>query len=55
LALQKCKEVWLDKVLLTCKKENIGSSKAMINNGWIRDSEYEFEGHTKERYRIMIK
>ncbi len=55
LALQKCKEAWLDKVLLTCRKNNIGSSKAMIKNGWIRDSEYEFEGDIKERYRITIK
>jgi len=32
LALQKCKELWLEKVLLTCGKNNIWSSKAMINN-----------------------
>lgn len=55
LILQKCKELWLEKVLLTCNKDNIGSSKAMIKNGWIRDSEYEHEGKIKERYRIPIK
>lgn len=55
LALEKCKEMGLDKVLLTCDKDNIGSSKTMIRNGWIRDSEYEHEGKVKERYRIPVK
>ncbi|HMS91557.1 MAG TPA: GNAT family N-acetyltransferase [Candidatus Absconditabacterales bacterium] len=55
LALQKCKEAGLDKVLLTCKKENIGSAKTIIKNGGIWDSEYIHEGHTKERYWIAIK
>ena len=55
LVLEKCKELWLDKVLLTCNKENIWSSKTMIKNGWIWDSEYEHEGKIKERYRIPIK
>lgn len=55
LALQRCKEYWLDKVLLTCDKENIWSSKAMIKNWWIRDSEYEFEGKIKHRYWTPVK
>ncbi len=55
LALEKCKEAWLDKVLLTCDKENIWSSKTIINNGGIRDSDYESEEIAKERYRIPIK
>jgi len=54
-ALEKCKELWLDKVLLTCDKENIWSSKTIINNGWIRDSDYSSEWIAKERYRISIK
>lgn len=55
LALEKCKELWLDKVLLTCGKNNIWSAKAMINNWWIWDTEYTHEWHTKERYWIPIK
>lgn len=55
LALEKCKELWLDKVLLTCDKENIWSSKTIVKNGWIRDSEYESEWIAKERYRIPIE
>ena len=55
LALEKCKKSWLDKVLLTCGKGNVWSSKTMIKNWWIWDSEYQHEWHTKERYRIPIK
>lgn len=55
LILEKCKEIWLDKALVNCRKDNIGSSKAIIKNWWIRDSDYEFEGYTKERYRIPVK
>ena len=54
LALEKCKAYGLDKVLLTCDKDNIWSSKTMIKNWWVRDSEYEFEEKIKERYRISI-
>ena len=55
LTLEKCKEMGMKKVLLTCDKDNIGSAKAMINNGWIRDSEYKHEWKIKQRYRIEIK
>lgn len=55
LALEKCKELWLDKVILTCKKENIWSSKTILKNWWIWDSEYEFEEKIEERYWIPIK
>ena len=55
LALQKSKELWMDKVLLTCDKDNVGSSKTMIKNWWIRDSEYENKWIIQERYRIPIK
>lgn len=55
LALEKCKELWLDKVLLTCNKENIWSVRTIVKNGWIWDSDYESEWIAKERYRIPIK
>lgn len=55
LALEKCKQLWLEKVLLTCDKNNIWSSKAMIKNWWVWDSEYENKWIIKERYRISIK
>jgi predicted acetyltransferase len=55
LVLEKCKELWIDKVMLTCNKENIWSSKAIIKNWWVRNSEYEHEGKIKDRYYIPIK
>lgn len=54
LALEKCKEAWLEKVLLTCNKKNIWSSKVMIKNWWIFDSEYEDEWIPNQRYRIPV-
>jgi len=55
LTLEKCKEMGMKKVLLTCDKDNIGSAKAMINNEGMWDSEYEHEWKIKQRYRIEIK
>ena len=39
LALEKCKEIGLDKVLITCNKDNIGSRKSIQNNGGILENE----------------
>lgn len=39
LMLIKCKECGKEKVLLTCDKENIGSSKTMIANGAVLENE----------------
>jgi predicted acetyltransferase len=55
LALEKCKELWLDKVLLTCDTDNIGSSKTIIKNWWVLDSEYEDEWVPSQRYWISIR
>ena len=55
LALEKCKASWLHHVLVTCDKDNIGSMKAITTNWWIRDSEYECKGKSKNRYWITIK
>lgn len=55
LALEKCKEMGMDKVLITCDKDNIWSVKSIINNWWILDSEYENRWVSCQRYRIPIK
>ncbi len=39
LTLDKCKELNIDKVLITCDKTNIGSSKVIENNGFILEDE----------------
>ena len=37
--LEKCEELKMDKVLLACDKENIGSAKTIIANGGILENE----------------
>lgn len=35
LSLLKAKKLWLEKVLLTCDDDNIGSYKTIEKNGWV--------------------
>lgn len=56
LALEKCRELGIDKALVTCSKDNIGSAKTIINNGGVLDSEYaDTNGNLSQRYWILIK
>ena len=56
-ALKLCKSKYgLDKVLVTCLRENIGSKKAIINNGGVFDKEVLYPPKDKylERYWISL-
>lgn len=55
LALLKVKELGVDRALVTCDKNNIGSAKTIINNGGILDSEAVIDGRVTQRYWIDIK
>lgn len=55
LALEKCRDLCLDKVLITCAKDNIGSAKTIEKNGGIFHSEDIEEGEEFQRYWIDIK
>ena len=55
LGLKECKKLGLDRVLLVCDKDNIGSAKSIENNGGILDSEDIFEGKVIRRYWIDIE
>ena len=55
LALNHCKSMGLDKVLITCKKENIASAKTIIKNGGILENEIEHDGVINQRYWITLK
>lgn len=60
LVLEKCKEYGEDRVLLTCDKENIASSKTIVYNGGILENEIEDKvGLSKsgiiQRYWINLK
>lgn len=39
LMLCKCKELGIDKVLLTCDKENVAYAKIIIHNGGVLENE----------------
>ena len=54
LALDECRKLGINKVLICCNKENIGSAKSIINNGGILENEIEEDGHIIQRYWIQL-
>jgi predicted acetyltransferase len=54
LAKDKARELSLDKVLLTCDKNNIGSVKTILKNGGILESEEMIEDTIIQRYWINL-
>lgn len=55
LALKECKKLGIDRVLMVCNKDNIGSAKSIINNGGILENEILVDGITEQRYWIDVK
>ena len=54
LALIECKKLGIDKVLMVCDKENIGSAKSIIKNGGILENEVVVDGVVEQRYWITL-
>ena len=55
LALQECKKLGIDHVLMCCRKDNIGSAKSIINNGGILENEVlDEDGIRTQRYWIAV-
>ncbi|SFC89896.1 Predicted acetyltransferase [Bacillus sp. 491mf] len=55
LALEKAKELGIQKALVVCDESNIGSEKTIIKNGGIHDSNYiEEDGNVVKRYLIEL-
>ncbi|MBD5547020.1 MAG: GNAT family N-acetyltransferase [Lachnospiraceae bacterium] len=54
LALDECKKLGINKVLMCCNKNNIGSAKSIINNGGVLENEVEEDGHIEQRYWIQL-
>ena len=52
LALEECKKLGIEKVLMVCDKDNIGSAKSIMNNGGILENEIEVDGNVEQRYWI---
>ena len=54
LALPIAKELGINKALITCDKNNIGSAKAIMNNGGILENEIGNENEITQRYWIEL-
>ena len=56
LALKECENLGIDRVLMVCYKDNIGSRKSIIHNGGILENEIPAEnGKIDQRYWITLK
>ncbi len=54
LALDECKKLGLERILMICDKSNIGSAKSIMNNGGILENEIEVNGILLQRYWITL-
>ncbi|MDO5156529.1 MAG: GNAT family N-acetyltransferase [Eubacteriales bacterium] len=54
LALKECKKLKIDRVLMVCDKNNIGSAKSIMNNGGVLENEILVNGIVEQRYWIEI-
>jgi len=54
-ALVKCREMNLDKVLISCDKANVASAKTILNNGGVLSNEFtDVNGSVVQQYWITI-
>ena len=54
LALEECRKLGIENVLITCDKDNIGSAKSIIKNGGVLENEVEEDRHMEQRYWIQL-
>lgn len=54
LALDECRKLGIEKVLMVCNQENTGSAKSIRNNGGVLENEINVEGETVQRYWIQL-
>ncbi len=54
LALEECRQLGINKVLMVCDRNNIGSAKSIMNNGGILENEIEVDGILEQRYWIEL-
>ncbi len=55
LALIECKKLGIDRVLICCNSDNIGSKKSILKNGGVLENIVMEDGKPMERYWIEIK
>ncbi len=55
LALDECRKLGIERVLMTCEKSNIGSAKSIIRNGGVLENEFvNSDGEVEQRYWIDL-
>lgn len=55
LALEECKKLGIDRVLMTCDKDNTASAKTIVRNGGVLENEFvRADGKIEQRYWITL-
>ena len=54
LALEECRKLGIERVLMTCDKDNIGSAKSIVKNGGVLENEVMEDGVVEQRYWIDL-
>lgn len=54
LALEECRKLGINRVLMVCDKENVASAKSIQRNGGILENEITVDGVTEQRYWIDL-
>lgn len=54
LALDEYRKLGLQKVLMVCDKDNVGSAKSIRNNGGVLENEIIVDGVVEQRYWIEL-
>lgn len=55
LALEECRKPGIDRVLMVCDCENVGSAKSITHNGGILEKEILVDGAYEQRYWIDLR
>lgn len=56
MALEECRKLGIERVLITCDSDNIGSAKSIVRNGGVLENEViNEEGVPEQRYWIDLK
>ena len=55
LALDECRRLGIDRVLMCCNKDNVGSAKSIVKNGGVLENEIiSKDGDIVQRYWIEL-
>ncbi len=55
LALEECRKLGINRVLMTCDKDNIASARTIVKNGGVLENEFvNSDGEIEQRYWIVL-